>query len=130
MWGGFVIRKNYVTTEKIMDVRKWSLIINLKKKWKELDFKTVSGKHFLIFFFKSSCTPEIVLLSDQVARFFGLRISACPGINLRSFSIFNVATLKMKYHKIVQKYWIKLFSAGPIFSLIPGTIIAIINEVI
>ena len=51
-----------------------------KKDEKSWILKTVYGKHLLIFsdFLKSSCTPEIVSLSDQVARFFGLRISACP----------------------------------------------------
>ena len=50
-----------------------------KKDEKSWILKTVYGKHLLIFsdFLKSSCTPEIVSLSDQVARFFGLRVAAC-----------------------------------------------------
>ena len=72
MWGGFLIRKNYIYDRENFGRQKIKLI----KSW---ILKTVYGKHLLIFsdFFKSSCTPEIVSLSDQVARFFGLRVAAC-----------------------------------------------------
>ena len=50
-----------------------------KKDEKSWILKTVYGKHLLIFsdFLKSSCTPEIVLLLDQVARFFVLSVFPC-----------------------------------------------------
>ena len=55
-----------------MDIRKIQ-----QKNEKSWILKTDYGKHLLIFsdFFESSCTPEIVLLLNQVARFLGLRIS-------------------------------------------------------
>ena len=67
-----MIRKNYIYDRENFGRQKIKLI----KSW---ILKTVYGKHLLIFsdFFKSSCTPEIVSLSDQVARFFGLRVAAC-----------------------------------------------------
>ena len=80
MWGGFVIRKNYVKTEKIYGCQKMNFNYQFNKKdEKSWILKTVYGKHLLIYsdFLKSSCTPEIVSLSDQVARFFGLRVAAC-----------------------------------------------------
>ena len=48
-----------------------NLIINVKNE-KSWILKTVYGKHLLIFsdFLKLNWTPEIVLLSDQVASFF------------------------------------------------------------
>ena len=57
-----------------MDIRKIQ-----QKNEKSWILKTDYGKHLLIFsdFLKSSCTPEIVLLSDQVARFFVLSVFPC-----------------------------------------------------
>ena len=72
MWGGFVMKKNYVMNRENYGHQKMNLIIHVKKNEKSWILKTVYGKHLLIFFIF-----EKIFLSAKVTRFFVLKEPVC-----------------------------------------------------